>query len=231
MHAYVKLLGARAFAVESVCAWLVRELYLPGPEPFWVWVHRNRVPQIWPYETDDPRLCFATKAIMHARPIQLLGPDRNSLTRQLGLDDRLIGRIATFDALIGNDDRHKGNLLWAPPAGVLLIDHEQAIGGVGFDLFSTLAPAGGNHFLEKIKNFSAQRRHAIKADLVSFCASCADAVERLPYSELVPSPVLRAGVQDYLLKRADRLFETVSSALGMPELAGFARLDQRPALP
>jgi hypothetical protein len=59
-----------------------------------------------------------------------------------GLDTVLLGRIAMFDARIGHDDRHDGNLLLTPRKQLYLIDHERAPGGTGLGLFSTCPPPG-----------------------------------------------------------------------------------------
>ena len=229
--AFVKLLSERAFAVESVCAWLARELELPAPEPLWIAVHRNRIPGKWPFGEEDSQLCFGTIELPNARPLLVDEIEADFLFGQLRLDDILSAKIATFDVLIGNDDRHAGNMLLAPPRGVFLIDHGRALGGIGTDLFSTWQPPGPNFLLRRIQAMSAQRRFALKRPLRDFCTDCAIAVDKLPFDILVASDSLRLTIRQYLRAKAERLYDEIASSLGIPDLTGINLNGSRPIAP
>lgn len=226
--AYVKLLSERGFAVESICAWLVRELRLPGPEAFWVRVNQSALPKIWPFENSESRICFATAALLNARPFHAALLHETIGLETMGLNDILLITIAAFDALIGNDDRHNGNLLWSPPRGVFLIDHERALGGVAMDLFPSILPTGVNYLLQRIQSLPVSRRSAMKTPLREFCARCVTAVSALPFDQIVTSDLFRISISNYLTMRAETLYADMSSAIGVPDLSGLGVFEHHP---
>jgi hypothetical protein len=228
LDAYVKLLPERAFIVESVCAWLAQYLGLPTPDAFWVTVHRQRMHGFWPFGNDEDRLCFGTAALPFAQAVRLESQSPSVLATMYGLDPTLLARIALFDELIGNDDRHDGNLLLTARREIRLIDHERAIGGTGLGLFSTVPPPGPNRLLQMVHKFSPTERAALKAPLREFCAACHAAVFRLPYAQLVSDEALREPVRVYLERRAEQLLDTLGQTLGIPDLPG---LQPRPLQP
>ncbi|WP_156443060.1 HipA family kinase [Burkholderia sp. RF4-BP95] len=221
IDAYVKLLPELQFCIESVCAWLARELGLPMPEVFWVTVHRGRMHGFWPFgDAVEQRVCFGTGAIPVALPVRLTSQTQATLTGMYGLDALFMAKIALFDELIGNDDRHDGNMLLTPNRTIVLIDHERALGGTGLDLFSSQPPLGPNRLLERVRELPLPERATLKADLRHFCAACVNAVLRLPYEQLVHPEVLREPMRQYLQGRAEKLRDTLESTLGIRDLPG-----------
>ncbi|MGF6635502.1 HipA family kinase [Paraburkholderia sp. MM6662-R1] len=224
VFAIVKLLKDRGFSVESACAWLARYLGLPAPEALWVWVEANRVTDGWPYPGTS-RLCFGTEHIPNALPMNLDRLSDDYLAAHMKIDDVLLAKIAMFDAFIGNDDRHDGNILWSPAKGVFLIDHEKAMGGEHMNLFSTIPRPGPNELLRRLCALPQARRLALRNTVHSFCADCVNAVERIPIEQLASTAQLADGIDRYLKQSADRLSEVVSKALGLPELFNIKRPD------
>lgn len=230
VNAVVKLLSDRGFSVESACAWLARELSLPAPEPLWVCVEPTRLGQLgdlWPYPDNKQRRCFATVHIANAQPLKLALLSGEHLATRVKLSDELLAKIAMFDTLIGNDDRHDGNLLWAPPQGVFLIDHERSMGGENMNLFSTLPRPGPNHVLRRLSELPQPRRLALRGIVRSFCADCINVARRLPVEQIATSTMLAEGIERYLAQSGDRLHEVVSEALGLPELFNIKSHDVR----
>lgn len=223
--AVVKLLTDRGFSVESACAWLARQLGLPTPEAFWVWVEKNRLTDGWPYGDTPVKRCFATEYVANARPVQLDRLSDQVLAAHIKIDDVLLARMAMYDALIGNDDRHDDNLVWAPPVGALLIDHEKAMGGENMNLFSTMPRPGPNYLLRRLSMLPRARRHALRPTVNSFCAECINAVERIPLEQIASTALLAEQMERYLALSVDRLHEEVSQALGLSELFNIRRND------
>lgn len=220
VDAYVKLLPPREFCVESVCASLALHLSLPMPDAFWVTVHRQRMHGFWPFGEENEKLCFGTAELPYAQAVRLDHQSPAMLATAYGLDALLLAKIALFDELIGNDDRHDGNLLLTARRTIMLIDHERAIGGTGLGLFSTIPLPGPNRLLQMVHRFSPGERAALKAPLREFCAACQAAVFRLPYVQLVSDESLRELVRTYLERRAERLRDTLEQILGVPDLPG-----------
>ncbi|MEX3968866.1 HipA family kinase [Paraburkholderia sp. EG286B] len=230
--AFVKLLQQGAFTVESVCAWLARAVGLQAPRPLWVNVPRNRVPAgHWPFGDKEAQLCFATVELPNARPLHFDEASSDVVFNQARLDDVLMAKIATFDSLIGNDDRHGGNLLLAPPAGVFVIDHGRALGGVGTDSTSIWLPPGPNVLLRRIQAMPPHRRHALKQPLRQFCEDCVLAVDKLPLDKLVESESIREMIRRHLRAKAETLRVEMLDSIGIPELAGINRSGSRPTAP
>ncbi|RDU98949.1 HipA family kinase [Trinickia dinghuensis] len=217
---YIKLLPRQAFCVESVCAWLAREVNLPMPEVFWVTVHRNRMRGLWPFGDDDAQWCFGTAALPFAQAVRLDSQSPAALSSMYGLDSLMLAKIALFDELIGNDDRHDGNLLLTTHKTIALIDHERALGGAGLELFSSFPPPGPNRLLERVRVLPLTDRAVLKVPLRSFCIACSAAVLRLPYGQLVSDDALHEPMRRYLEQRANRLINTLDHVLGIPDLPG-----------
>ncbi|WNC90241.1 hypothetical protein RI103_02445 [Paraburkholderia sp. FT54] len=231
VDAFIKLLPPREFAVESVCEWLAREVELPMPEPLWVTVHRQRMRTVWPFGNDETQLCFGTQAFNLARPVHLGDQSRSVLAQAYGLDSLLLAKIALFDELIGNDDRHAGNLLLTPRGTVVLIDHERALGGTGLALFSTAPPPGPNQLLHRVRALSVAERATLKSPLRAFCAACTTAACRIPYTQLVNAEALHEPMRVYLESRAERLFDTLEETLGIRDLPGLNPAGFHPLAP
>lgn len=230
--AFVKLLQEGAFAVESVCAWLARKVGLQTPHPLWVSVPHNRVPaNLWPFGDKQTQLCFATVELPNARALHFDDSSSEVLFGQARLDDVLTTKIATFDALIGNDDRHSGNLLLAPPNGAFVIDHGRALGGIGTDSTSIWLPPGPNLLLRRIQGMPPHRRHALRQPLRQFCNDCLEAVDTLPLDKLVESKSQREMIERHLRAKAEILYVEMLDAIGMPELTGINRSGSRPTAP
>ncbi|WP_175970891.1 HipA family kinase [Burkholderia sp. BCC0322] len=227
VDAYVKLLRPKAFAAESVCAWLAIRVGLPIPTPFWVTVHRRLLQNLWPFGSTEAHLCFGSEAVPSAMALRLDAQSGDVLARH-GLHLTMLGQIALFDELVGNDDRHDGNLLLTYDGSVFLIDHERAIGGTGLGLFSTDPPLGPNRLLERVRKLPASDRMALAKPLREFCANCERAVWAAPFEALVEDASMRALVQDYLMRRAERLRDTLEAVLGIPDLSGL-RESSRPS--
>lgn len=231
VDAFVKLLPPREFAVESACAWLARQVGLPIPEPFWVTVHRQRMRGLWPFESNEDQLCFGTAALNLAQPVHLGDQSQMVLAQTYGLDSLLLAKIALFDELIGNDDRHAGNLLLTPYKTIALIDHERALGSAGLALFSSAPPPGPNHLLHRVRRLPPAERAVLKSPMRDFCAACVAAAYRLPYAQLVSVDALHEPMRRYLEHRADRLRETLEETLGIPDLPGLSPASLQPPAP
>jgi len=190
------------------------------PDAFWVTVHRQRMPGFWPFGSEEDRLCFGTAALPFAQAVRLQDQGPALLAAMYGLDTQLLGKIALFDELIGNDDRHDGNLLLTARREINLIDHDRAIGGTGLGLFSTVPPPGPNRLLQMVRGLPLADRAALKAPLREFCAACVNAVFRLPYVDIVNDEELREPMRLYLESRAEQLLDTLERTLGIPDLPG-----------
>ncbi|VBO96129.1 HipA family kinase [Burkholderia pseudomallei] len=230
VDAYVKLLKPKAFVAESVSAWLALRVELPIPTPFWVTVHRRLVANVlqWPFGSKETHLCFGSAAVENALALRLAGRTDGALGRY-GLDNVLLGKIALFDELIGNDDRHDGNLLVTFDRSVFLIDHERALGGTGLGLFSSDPPLAPNRLLERVRLLPASERMSLVKPLREFCATCERAVWTVPYETLVEDVAMRAMVQDYLQRRAEKLRDTLEDMLGIGDLLSGLPQSSRPS--
>lgn len=219
-QAHVKLLPPREFVAESICAWLAKEVGLPAPDAWWVAVSRSCYQAGWPFGADDVHLCFGTTSLRSAQPLRLTSSVSAGLLQRGHV--LLLAQIALFDELIGNDDRHQGNLLLGPTGDVFLIDHERALGSSGTALFST-DQMGPNHLLEATRLLVAKQRVALLHPLLSFATACRVAVDRLPLDQIIEGDAaLRAAAKLYLTKRAAGLHDVVHHTLGLPDLVGFS---------
>lgn len=217
----VKLLTDRGFSVESVCAWLATELGLPTPEPMWITVEPRRLVQIgakWPYPDERPRRCFATEEMQLATSLRAAMLSQEHLADFVKLSDVMLAKIAAFDVLVGNDDRHDGNMLWVPPQGIYLIDHEKSMGGENMQFFSTSPQPGMNFMLQRLRELPSSRRSQLRGAVHSFCSDCMAIAQRAPLDKLAASGELASGIEQYLSESCDRLLDTMLEALGLPEL-------------
>ena len=219
VDAYVKLLKPKAFAAESICAWLAIRVGLHVPTPFWVTAHRRLLQSVWPYGEKEAQVCFGSEAVPSAMAFRLDAQAADVLARH-GLHLTMLGQIALFDELVGNDDRHDGNLLVTYDGSFFLIDHERAVGGTGLGLFSTDPPLGPNRLLDRLRKLSSSERMALAKPLREFCAHCERAVLSAPYDVLIEDPEIRLLVQSYLARRADKLRDTLEATLGIRDLSG-----------
>lgn len=226
-NAHVKLLPEKEFIAESACAWLARQVGLPAPEAMWICVCRSAYPAAWPYGDEDVHVCFGTRSISNALPLKVESSTAGWLFQQ----DRvlLIAKIALFDELVGNDDRHQGNLLLGPTGNILVIDHERALGGTAAGLFSSDL-IGPNHLLELVRELPAKQRAELKAPLLQFATACAVAVDRLPFDQIAEAnPTLKEAAKRFLAKRAASLHDVVLRTLGVPGLPGISEVPLRSA--
>jgi hypothetical protein len=227
VDAFVKLLKPKAFVAESVSAWLALRVGLPIPTPFWVTVHRRLLTSIWPFGSEEAHLCFGSETVPNASAFRL-GEQADGALGRYGLDNVTVGKIALFDEFIGNDDRHDGNLLVTPERSIFLIDHERALGGTGLGLFSSDPPLAPNRLLARIRALPPSERMSLVKPLREFCASCERAAWTAPYDALIEDMTMRAMVQDYLQRRAEKLRDTLEDTLGVRDLLSGLPESSRP---
>lgn len=121
VEAWVKVVPPRELLVECLCALLVRELGLDGPEPLIVLVPAPLRPD------GQSAVAFGSVAASFGalRPwlVQIGQPAVERLLRAWpGL-----AAAACFDEWIGNNDRQAGNILFDGADGFWLIDHGQGV--------------------------------------------------------------------------------------------------------
>ena len=64
VQAYVKLQPYNQFVAESVCAWFLRTIGVPTPEPFWIAVYKQVLPAYPSWDKNETmRVCFGTEAL------------------------------------------------------------------------------------------------------------------------------------------------------------------------
>lgn len=213
---YIKLLPLSRRYVETICAWLGREMGLPMPEPFFVEVAPDRIPPdcVVPANGGD-LIHFATKEIPQAQPLrranQFIGGAADHPWQSLV-------NAMVYDHLIANQDRSDENLLLDPYGKVWLIDHDRALGGLGERLFSDPYLPSHNFLMEMVKEQSARDRLALRHEVLRYCAAANHAASRVPYDSLnVPEPFADEA-DHFLRKRAEHLADLVLSDLGVPDL-------------
>lgn len=107
-----KKIGARALAVELVCAYYGRSVGLPIPEPLLL-------------VDDEEEYHFGSVDIGHPSLAQFVRSDDTAVHDELLQWPDLI-KAACFDELVVNPDRHNGNLLYDGER-FSLIDHDLCI--------------------------------------------------------------------------------------------------------
>ncbi len=130
---FVKILPNRQLISEIVCALIGRAIGLKIPRPFLVKIDKNVLPnsQIWVagmascfgYGSEDAGLPNFKRAIVGQ---SLKNQSRLKSILQSWPDYR---RVALFDELVANPDRHIGNLLFDGKDKFWLIDHSHALTG------------------------------------------------------------------------------------------------------
>jgi hypothetical protein len=128
--AYVKLLSVRRLVNELVASQFARTLGLLAPTPFLVLVDAKDYPVLFSREqvTVPHLIGFGTTAILG-----------NPLSKVLDLDDAVHAdlffkylkqwqQVCAFDSWIGNEDRHRANVVLDDKFQVWAIDHDQSFG-------------------------------------------------------------------------------------------------------
>lgn len=223
VSAYVKLLSPREHAAESVCAWLAKALNLHAPEPLWVDVLRNRIPASvsWPFGDSEVQCCFGTVAVLSARRLNIGQLQHGVLQQQLASHILALSRIAIFDELVGNEDRHEGNILLSATGLPLVIDHERTLGAGGGGLFSGPLLRTPGSLRGLIEQLPIRHRFEMKGPLLAFVAACCEQVYRIPFEQLVPEDeTLRHSIGQFLEQRVEQLADFVNKILGMSDLPG-----------
>lgn len=224
---YVKLLPESARAIESVAAWIAREMKLPVPDPLFARISRTSVPKEveWPYSVDSV-IAFVSSEIPNARSLARTA----DLTLLRGWPALL--EVAIFDLLIANEDRSEANILVSGRARFHIIDHERAMGGAGRALFSrNYFPAVGNPLLDLLAGSSLASRYGMRRSILESAARLELITERVPYSDLLVTPTLSEEISAFLQARSTRLVEMVFDRLNIRELTGLpsSYSDIRPA--
>jgi hypothetical protein len=214
---YVKLQPSHTRAIEAVCAWLGLEIGLPIPEPVFVTVLQDRLPNNcpWPFK-ETSRLCLGSIAIAEALPIR--HSNEGAIATALLKWPKLVD-AAVFDQLIANDDRSEENLLLDTGQNFWLIDHGRALDGGGEKLFSDdYFPLFQNKLLANLKTLPLPDRVKRKDSIILACAKLHSAVDRIPFDALDIAEDLSEQIRKYLQHRCQQLSPVIFRELGYPEL-------------
>lgn len=215
---FVKVLPVNARSIETVCAWLAREIELPAPEPMLLDMPASRMPRgcAWPFGTNTHATCFATRAVENALSLTNVSSDVSmAMIDQWGS----LPAAAVFDQLIANDDRTEGNILLGPRRDLWLIDHGRSLGGGGQRFFSTdVTPSTTNFFLSRIARYPAKERVRLRPELIAVCTRLASVVTRVPYAALLVPEDIAMQIDDFLSRRVAMLQAMVLQSIGMPDL-------------
>lgn len=218
---YAKLLPLRRRYVESICAWLGREMGLPIPEPLFVEISPDKVPSdcVMPKNGGD-MIHFATIAIPFAQPLRKV--DQFMGTGSSPSWSSLVDAVV-FDHLIANQDRSEDNLLVDGNRRLWLVDHDRALGGLGERLFSDPYLPSNNYLMAILKEYRRNDRLALRQELLRGCVVASSAAVRVPYSALRIPDAVAEEADRFLRARAERLVHIVLSDMGMPDLFTQAR--------
>ncbi|RVU36222.1 hypothetical protein EOI86_13450 [Hwanghaeella grinnelliae] len=135
-----------------------------------------------------------------------------------------LGWLYAFDSWVANVDRHCGNLLFANPGEVWIIDHGFSFTGPRWkpgdlDPVQTFANRLSEWMTPMLTSGERETRRSeaasFEASLKGFRASGAMANSRV--GELLPKDHLEA-LEAFLEKRVTRITSETSNALGIPEL-------------
>jgi hypothetical protein len=217
---YVKLLQADRRAVEITCAYIAQELRLPIPVPYLLKVNRSVLPRgvPWPYGKDESAICFATREIELAKPLNKVR-DASEVVDALLAKWTELPRVAVFDHLIANDDRHNGNIVVDPRESLFIIDHDHAMGGGARGLFSDPFPTTvKNELLEKLASRSPAQKNAVRGVIMETAAQAAIAIGKIPYEDLGIEVSLASQINAFLQARSAHLVPMVLQTIGLPDL-------------
>lgn len=149
--AYIKLLSIGDVAKEALCAVLARCLYLPVPQPFYVYTDPINAGQ-----ASGNRFNIAFGLQEELLPFRRLRDD-DIAAREL-LSWSSLYQCAAFDAWIANGDRFPDNLLFAGNHDFWMIDHDDALAGyllpsssVNSRLFEIIRAGKSEHELYQIR--------------------------------------------------------------------------------
>ena len=129
-QAYVKLLSPRRLVNELVASQLARALGMLAPISFLVRVDAQDYPSLFAREkvTHPHLLGFGTAAISGSPLSKVLSLDNPA---QFDLFFKYLKQwqqVCAFDSWIGNEDRHRANIVLDEKLQVWAIDHDQSLG-------------------------------------------------------------------------------------------------------
>lgn len=129
-QAYVKLLSARRLVNELVASQLARALGMLAPIPFLVRVDARDYPALFAREqvTDSHLLGFGTTAISGSPLSKVLSLDNPVHADLFFKYLKQWQQVCAFDSWIGNEDRHRANIVLDEKFQVWAIDHDQSLG-------------------------------------------------------------------------------------------------------
>lgn len=223
--AYVKLLSTRRLINEFVASQLARALSLLSPAPYLVLVDPADYGEVLGRlgHEGGPVLGFGTRALAG-----------NPLSKRLNLDDASHSNvffkylkqwqaIAAFDSWIGNEDRHRANIVLDDRLQVWAIDHEQSLGcDTPFTSLQAHLPRK-NRFLEEHRDKLALRLKHEASDIAQELMRKAGVIDLAGEvsDSGVPGCMLIPDVDALVLYVEQRLAivdELVCESLGIPKL-------------
>ena len=220
VRVYVKLVTDEQFVAETVCAWLLRRLSIPSPEPFWISVPREVLPVSVQWRTGERhRICFGTEALPATTLLVDAAHAEDALSRLV--DWRFVFHGGMFDELVVNEDRGASNILTDGRGQYWLIDHSHVFGGERWNLESLRegsSPLFRNKLLEVLGRTPSPRRLKLGQQAPAIASQFIAALDALPWDSLVVSPNLAVALQGFLQTRNTILVALTRARLGLDEL-------------
>lgn len=224
-RAYIKVLGPRQLVNELVCSTLGRAVGLPIPEGFIVRANATDLPESGILATHEgDALIFACADVGRPSLKRRLTESGVQFLTQLFTTWTQWDEAAVFDEWIANPDRHPGNLLVEGPDKVWLIDHSHALTSPAWSA-ADLAPerAVRNQIAEQLfPTLTLPERMAVrsKAGELStlFGLVDPDAALASSHADRLLNPHDLTAVRNFIAVRVGKLFDLVSSRLGIPNM-------------
>lgn len=223
--AFVKLLSLRRLINEFVASQLARSLSLLVPAPYLVLVDAADYGELLQRHgyTEPHALAFGTNAIAG-----------NPLSKTLNLDDDALSSlffkylkqwqpICAFDSWIGNEDRHRANVVLDERLRVWAIDHDQSFGtDTPFGSLRTHLPRANRFLRDHADKLPLRLKHEASDVAQEFMkmASVVDVAGEVSDSG-VPACMSTLDVDALVLYVEQRLAivdELVCENLGIPKL-------------
>ena len=221
---YAKFLSVRGRSSESVCAWIAREMQLPIPEPVFLRVLKPQTPKnlLWPFGEAQEGEIFGLIGIPNALPLRTA----RRVPIELLANWKHLAAAAIFDELVMNSDRSESNLLFAAPADIYIIDHEQCLRDADLVDADSKLSTHLNFLMTELRKLPAGVRFELKNEISRRCAFLRSIIELVPYEQLLVPDELATRFAKTLKSRARVLDSLILSEIGIPMVGGMTSFRQ-----
>jgi hypothetical protein len=225
LRAYIKVLDPRQLVNELICSTLGRAVGLPVPEGFIVRTNASDLPESGILaKHGGEALIFACADVGRPSLKRRLTESGAEFLASLFATWKQWDAATIFDEWVANPDRHAGNLLIEGPDKVWLIDHSHALTGPEWTA-ADLVPerAVRNQIAENcFPRLTLPERMAVrsKAGELSgvFGLVLPESALTACHAAQLLSPDDLEAVRKFVGERVGKLFDLVSSRLGIPNM-------------